>query len=59
MWTGKQISAMILKIWRKDLNFLGWHNVKVRIAPKTTLALASPKSGSRKPYTISPYSENY
>lgn len=38
---------------RNDLVFLGWHNAKIRIAPKTTLALASPKSGSRKPYTIS------
>lgn len=38
---------------REDLNFLGWHTAKVRIAPKTTLALTSPKNGSRKPYTIS------
>lgn len=38
---------------RKDLSFIGWHNARVLIAPKTTLALASPKSGSRKPYTIS------
>ena len=29
------------------------HNAKIQIASKTTLALASPKGGSRKPYTIS------
>lgn len=38
---------------REDLKFLGWHTAKVRIASNTTLALASPKSGSRKPYTVS------
>lgn len=42
-----------LEVLREDLNFLGWHNAKVRIAPQTTLTLASPKSGSRKPYTVS------
>ncbi|MEK6905774.1 MAG: hypothetical protein AABX24_05220 [Nanoarchaeota archaeon] len=53
VWTEKTNICDDLEDLRKDLNFLGWHNVKVRIAPKTTLALASPKSGSRKPYTIS------
>ena len=38
---------------RDDLIFLGMHNAKIQIASKTTLALASPKGGSRKPYTIS------
>lgn len=53
IWKEKTNVCHDLNDLRKDLNFLGWHNAKVRIAPKTTLALASPKSGSRKPYTIS------
>ncbi|MBS3140172.1 hypothetical protein J4479_04155 [Candidatus Woesearchaeota archaeon] len=53
IWMEKTNVCMDLDSLREDLNFLGWHNAKVRIAPKTTLALVSPKNGSRKPYTIS------
>ena len=53
VWKEKTNVCQDLEMLRKDFNFLGWHNAKVRIAPRTTLALASPKSGSRKPYTIS------
>ncbi len=38
---------------REDLVFLGWNDARVRVAPKVTIALASPESGSRKPYTVS------
>ncbi len=38
---------------RKDLEFIGWHNARVKLTDKTTIAIASPPSGTRKPYTIS------
>jgi len=53
VWKEKTNVCHDLEDLREDLNFLGWHTAKVRIAPKTTLALTSPKNGSRKPYTIS------
>lgn len=33
--------------------FLGLNNARIRVSGKVTIAIASPSSGSRKPYTIS------
>lgn len=37
----------------ENLEFLGWNNARIKASEKVTIALASPSSGSRKPYTIS------
>ena len=52
-WNVEEINLIEDLSSYENLEFLGWNNARIKVSDKVTIALASPSSGSRKPYTIS------